>query len=106
MIRRPPRSTRPDTLFPYTTLFRSLCASFRIATFGCAFICAICVLCGPNVQLANHPKHGVDAHGAASHRAQIPCVVDVGHLAIETAHFLEFLLAENMSEIADRKSVV
>src|SRR3546814_15473916 len=25
MIRRPPRSTRTDTLFPYTTLFRSLC---------------------------------------------------------------------------------
>src|SRR3546814_10077468 len=23
MYRRPPRSTRPDTLFPYTTLFRS-----------------------------------------------------------------------------------
>src|SRR3546814_11746930 len=31
MIRRPPRSTRTDTLFPYTTLFRSgatLCKSF------------------------------------------------------------------------------
>src|SRR3546814_6359934 len=28
MIRRPPRSTRTDTLFPYTTLFRSkLCRS-------------------------------------------------------------------------------
>src|SRR3546814_2785700 len=25
MIRRPPRSTRTDTLFPYTTLFRSPC---------------------------------------------------------------------------------
>src|SRR3546814_12805079 len=24
MIRRPPRTTRTDTLFPYTTLFRSL----------------------------------------------------------------------------------
>src|SRR3546814_18853801 len=24
MIRRPPRSTRTDTLFPYTTLFRSI----------------------------------------------------------------------------------
>src|SRR3546814_15312165 len=24
MIRRPPRSTRPDILFPYTTLFRSI----------------------------------------------------------------------------------
>src|SRR3546814_15282046 len=27
MIRRPPRSTRTDTLFPYTTLFRSCSAS-------------------------------------------------------------------------------
>src|SRR3546814_2568122 len=27
MIRRPPRSTRTDTLFPYTTLFRSATAS-------------------------------------------------------------------------------
>src|SRR3546814_12565125 len=26
MIRRPPRSTRTDTLFPYTTLFRSMAA--------------------------------------------------------------------------------
>src|SRR3546814_1214473 len=26
MIRRPPRSTRTDTLFPYTTLFRSCAA--------------------------------------------------------------------------------
>src|SRR3546814_17652221 len=28
MIRRPPRSTRTDTLFPYTTLFRSLAGGF------------------------------------------------------------------------------
>src|SRR3546814_6903085 len=28
MIRRPPRSTRTDTLFPYTTLFRSCSISF------------------------------------------------------------------------------
>src|SRR3546814_5502905 len=27
MIRRPPRSTRTDTLFPYTTLFRSVIGS-------------------------------------------------------------------------------
>src|SRR3546814_2920770 len=27
MIRRPPRSTRTDTLFPYTTLFRSQAAA-------------------------------------------------------------------------------
>src|SRR3546814_15054836 len=28
MIRRPPRSTRTDTLFPYTTLFRSVGATY------------------------------------------------------------------------------
>src|SRR3546814_19679633 len=43
MIRRPPRSTRTDTLFPYTTLFRSLrpgsliraCACCALANGGC-----------------------------------------------------------------------
>src|SRR3546814_7291409 len=34
MIRRPPRSTRTDTLFPYTTLFRSIRA--RIKGVGAA----------------------------------------------------------------------
>src|SRR3546814_6987962 len=29
MLRRPPRSTRTDTLFPYTTLFRSVLAVAR-----------------------------------------------------------------------------
>src|SRR3546814_11261285 len=32
MIRRPPRSTRTDTLFPYTTLFRS--DGLRVDQFG------------------------------------------------------------------------
>src|SRR3546814_6852939 len=32
MIRRPPRSTRTDTLFPYTTLFRSEDAAAREGT--------------------------------------------------------------------------
>src|SRR3546814_7912403 len=40
MIRRPPRSTRTDTLFPYTTLFRSRRAAWappriRRAHHGC-----------------------------------------------------------------------
>src|SRR3546814_21114009 len=30
MIRRPPRSTRTDTLFPYTTLFRSIAANAKM----------------------------------------------------------------------------
>src|SRR3546814_1298881 len=42
MIRRPPRSTRTDTLFPYTTLFRSnncnLVIAFKLAQVFSAFI--------------------------------------------------------------------
>src|SRR3546814_4766290 len=34
MIRRPPRSTRTDTLFPYTTLFRSPCHSAQPSARG------------------------------------------------------------------------
>src|SRR3546814_12494075 len=34
MIRRPPRSTRPDPLFPYTTLFRSLLSADYESRYG------------------------------------------------------------------------
>src|SRR3546814_4922865 len=37
MIRRPPRSTRTDTLFPYTTLFRS-----EALTLSCAKMARTC----------------------------------------------------------------
>src|SRR3546814_7249098 len=58
MIRRPPRSTRTDTLFPYTTLFRSL-ALDRVAEEGLH----------PLVDLAAQPRHlaladAIQAHGA------------------------------------------
>src|SRR3546814_13181529 len=38
MIRRPPRSTRTDTLFPYTTLFRSAVVEDGLAIIGPAWI--------------------------------------------------------------------
>src|SRR3546814_5528880 len=44
MIRRPPRSTLTDTLFPYTTLFRSTVLRFALmvnmVTSGLVFRCA------------------------------------------------------------------
>src|SRR3546814_16130964 len=38
MIRRPPRSTRPDTLFPYTTLFRSVCSVRLVLYFMRSYV--------------------------------------------------------------------
>src|SRR3546814_3419295 len=37
MIRRPPRSTRTDTLFPYTTLFRSSYKDMDFAAYVRAY---------------------------------------------------------------------
>src|SRR3546814_3500966 len=58
MIRRPPRSTRTDTLFPYTTLFRS-CGSRSIsrvrqpiAAKAVAMLIAVVVLPTPPFWLA------------------------------------------------------
>src|SRR3546814_14865405 len=54
MIRRPPRSTRTDTLFPYTTLFRS-------------------AVCGglPPWFVAAHPIAGTEKSGVANSFAEL-----------------------------------
>src|SRR3546814_13166030 len=57
MIRRPPRSTRTDTLFPYTTLFRSLWAQGARRRRGC-----------------------VDRRGDATNRPGRICPARSGHL--------------------------
>src|SRR3546814_8894740 len=45
MIRRPPRSTRTDTLLPYTTLFRSVPNAFDLGARACgdAHRCPACL---------------------------------------------------------------
>src|SRR3546814_20164936 len=42
MIRLPPRSTRTDTLFPYTTLFRSAMAGERLKAPGFTEVSGVC----------------------------------------------------------------
>src|SRR3546814_10854388 len=41
MIRRPPRSTRTDTLFPYTTLFRSVVLGLVVAIYALYYLCFV-----------------------------------------------------------------
>src|SRR3546814_1542088 len=68
MIRRPPRSTRTDTLFPYTTLFRSQC-KFRDCRHdrepGCAVRAAIEAGTLDPQRLANYFKLRDEVAGAA-----------------------------------------
>src|SRR3546814_13665635 len=55
MIRRPPRSTRTDTLFPYTTLFRSIMkitsSTSSTSTSGVMLICA----CSCRIDWSSNP---------------------------------------------------
>src|SRR3546814_10301001 len=84
MIRRPPRSTRTDTLFPYTTLFRS-----RL-----------------------QPAHAVFAHqlGAelgADGALRVGDVVGELHLLAELEHrlgVLDDLGVQGLRHLVDRKS--
>src|SRR3546814_12392451 len=67
MIRRPPRSTRTDTLFPYTTLFRS---NHRLACqrVGDGLIGGVLLVLGRRVVAAEEQEfaaHQPRAFGAA-----------------------------------------
>src|SRR3546814_6889496 len=55
MIRRPPRSTRTDTLFPYTTLFRS---NHRSTTKG-----SECAVLDPGSTRRRFPHDGDGSEG-------------------------------------------
>src|SRR3546814_2401174 len=56
MIRRPPRSTRTDTLFPYTTLFRSAPAGARAPEPGDRGQDDIARSERPHLQMADRPS--------------------------------------------------
>src|SRR3546814_20336481 len=77
MIRRPPRSTRTDTLFPYTTLFRSALDVEREAAGLVAARLAFGQPREPIAALGEGAGIGrrVRARGAADRR-----LIDVDHL--------------------------
>src|SRR3546814_11102758 len=79
MIRRPPRSTRTDTLFPYTTLFRSLASPLHAAgisgTGGAIWSYTAFdynpSLTGPRSRKSLHPARPLDAE-KRQHEIELP----------------------------------
>src|SRR3546814_10797778 len=86
MIRRPPRSTRTDTLFPYTTLFRSLflgVGDFATRARHVLFVATI---------------DAGDAVGALAHRSAV--AVHRGITAAEHDHALVLHIERHVGVIA------
>src|SRR3546814_17338996 len=87
MIRRPPRSTRTDTLFPYTTLFRSFRFDRRfveIAGEGIANLavrislrCLQYLLGALLRQILKHSEHAIIGLVRRNGRGFGPCTIGV-----------------------------
>src|SRR3546814_20642744 len=115
MIRRPPRSTRTDTLFPYTTLFRSArtlsggeAQRIRLATqIGSQLMNVLYILDEPSIGLHQRDNERlIDA---------LKNLRDIGNTVLVVEHDKDMILAADhvidMGPAAgrhggDRKSVV
>src|SRR3546814_17953478 len=76
MIRRPPRSTRTDTLFPYTTLFRSACGTTNRVPEGKMSADAKCGRCGIALRNGEPAILTAENFAALAERSDIPLLVD------------------------------
>src|SRR3546814_4940285 len=101
MIRRPPRSTRTDTLFPYTTLFRSTGVPVeRMGVLAAPMTLPLMLICG-----------GIALHLSGERRALLrrgpELLLYVVILAVALAlgtRWVGIALAGALGGLADRKS--
>src|SRR3546814_7868846 len=100
MIRRPPRSTRTDTLFPYTTLFRSagqedgIAGAHRLRVRADGGGCAVAVdglarHVGSRVLVPGILSHPLQALHAVHHRQPAHAANDFGDVLRSEEHTSE-----------------
>src|SRR3546814_1074895 len=105
MIRRPPRSTRTDTLFPYTTLFRS--DQLILATGSFPFVPPIPGRERPGCFVYRTIEDLEAMRTAADAGAKVGVVVGGGLLGLEAAKALKDLgLTTHVVEFAPRLMAV
>src|SRR3546814_12977241 len=102
MIRRPPRSTRTDTLFPYTTLFRSRDIAERYIVPGETADSALMFLPSEAVYAELHAE--LPEIIEKSHRARVYIVSPTTMMATLTT--IRAVLKDAQMREQERKSVV
>src|SRR3546814_1782178 len=81
MIRRPPRSTRTDTLFPYTTLFRSpahCVQAHRVLDIGRP-LRQIVVIRAKYVELAFHKTGTIPVIRSEEHTSELQSLMRISY---------------------------
>src|SRR3546814_7886149 len=88
MIRRPPRSTRTDTLFPYTTLFRSTVTTFCIVNVPFLgqkieppYVSAYILLDGADIAL-QHLILGIPAERSEEHKSELQSLMRISYAVL------------------------
>src|SRR3546814_10028696 len=82
MIRRPPRSTRTDTLFPYTTLFRSEDDAEPFAGYGFHPVPALEPGCSGNLRqyiAAKGRCSGRRLHRSEEHTSELQSLMRISY---------------------------
>src|SRR3546814_10218692 len=90
MIRRPPRSTRTDTLFPYTTLFRSSRATERarlrasraagsVSWYGRTSYALLTLLSGPMTRHRDVPETAGEGARSEEHTSELQSLMRISY---------------------------
>src|SRR3546814_14775918 len=98
MIRRPPRSTRTDTLFPYTTLFRS-----RVDQQGRGSAGRSSAMTSPGTRVSHEAAVLVVEDGPLVRAFAADILMDAGYRVFEACEAADAL---TILEGRDRKRVV
>src|SRR3546814_2033510 len=79
MIRRPPRSTRTDTLFPYTTLFRSFRTFAHRSHGGLCCEVACNLSCGHDSRLTGNIQVVGSAARSEEHTSELQSLMRISY---------------------------
>src|SRR3546814_9636415 len=80
MIRRPPRSTRTDTLFPYTTLFRSDAVRPQVGNRTCDAFAEFALKRGVKLRAVGRPEVVVQHAGRSEeHTSELQSLMRISY---------------------------